>query len=189
MQHTANNTEIEVRFLDIDKDALIKTLHSLKAIDHGETLLEEMIFDFRYNEKGLTGEFIRLRKSNNTVFLTYKNHIAHAIQGTQEIEFEVSSWDKALAFLDVTCTGKKRHQQKKRHTFTLHSTTIDIDTWPRVPTYVEIEGPTEEAVKDMAVLLGFDWNKAVFENARVVIEKYYGISLEDVTEFTFDEQR
>ena len=37
-------TEIETRFLDIDKNDLISKLLSLHAIDSGETLLNDIIF-------------------------------------------------------------------------------------------------------------------------------------------------
>ncbi len=63
---------------------------------------------------------------------------------------------------------------------------IDIDTWPRVPTYVEIEGQSEEDLKKTAELLGLDWSKVVLENPRVVIEKYYKIPVGMMTYFTFD---
>jgi hypothetical protein len=39
-----SNTEIEVRFLEVNKSKLIGRLHSLGAIDLGEDLLEEIIF-------------------------------------------------------------------------------------------------------------------------------------------------
>ncbi len=38
-----NLTEIEVRFLEIDKEALLARLRELKAKDKGELMLEETI--------------------------------------------------------------------------------------------------------------------------------------------------
>ena len=64
--------------------------------------------------------------------------------------------------------------------------TIDIDTWPKVPTYVELEGPSEERIKAVAQLLGFQWEDAVFDDARAVIENRYNIPVGTMRWFTFD---
>lgn len=37
-----------------------------------------------------------------------------------------------------------------------------LDEWPWLPTYIEIEGPTEAAIKETAHKLGFDWADAKF---------------------------
>ena len=63
---------------------------------------------------------------------------------------------------------------------------VDIDTWPKIPTYVELEGPSENALKSAAARVGFDWKDAVFENARIVIEERYHIPVGSMKWFTFD---
>ncbi len=187
LQNNMANKEIEVRFLEIDKKALIKKLHKLDAKDFGENLLDEIIFESR--EKDGLGKFIRLRKTKNKIQIAYKHHTAHTVDGTYEIEFEVSDWDKAKAFLKETNAGKMRIQQKKRHIFELDDITIDIDTWPQVPTYVELEGPSENTLKDMAQKLGLSWKYAIFENALRVIEKYYNIFPRSIKKYTFDDTK
>ncbi|MBU6321083.1 MAG: hypothetical protein KGI78_01375 [Patescibacteria group bacterium] len=51
---------------------------------------------------------------------------------------------------------------------------------------MEIEGPSEEALKEAAASLGLDWKDAVFENPRIVIEERYRIPVGTMTWFTFD---
>jgi len=63
---------------------------------------------------------------------------------------------------------------------------VDIDTWPRILSYVELEGPSEDKLKETAKLLGFDWNNAVFYDARSIIEKNYNIPVGKMRWFTFD---
>jgi len=63
---------------------------------------------------------------------------------------------------------------------------VDIDTWPKIPTYAEIEGPSEEALKTTTDKLGLDWSKAVFDDARAIIEKKYSIPVGTMRSFTFD---
>ena len=57
------NREIEVRFLEIDKAALIARLKELGAHDHGEELLEEIIFyDKDLKWRDVENKRVRLRK-------------------------------------------------------------------------------------------------------------------------------
>jgi hypothetical protein len=55
-----------------------------------------------------------------------------------------------------------------------------------VPTYVELEGSSEEVLKAVAKQLGFDWSLAVFSDARHIIEDRYGIPVSTFRWFTFD---
>lgn len=179
--------EIEVRFLDIDAATLLEKLAGLRAEDRGEDFLDEIIFydrelKWQYAEK----KFVRLRKTKNGVRLTFKHNQAETAEGTQEIEVSVGDLETTQRLLEAIGLIAFRHQQKKRRTFTLDGVIIDIDTWPKIPTYVEFEGPSEAALKKLAAKLGFDWGNAVFESARFIIEKRYGIPVSKLRYFTFD---
>ncbi len=181
------NIEIEARFLEINKEDLVNRLLKLGAIDCGEQTLEEVIFyDKDLKWRDVENKFIRLRKNKNKVVLTYKQHISHAIDGSEEIEFEIESLEKGINFLNKIDLLEARHQEKKRHTFTFNDITIDIDTWPRIPTYVELEADSEEKIKEMAALLELDWSQANFENAGYIIENRYHIPVLSLKWFTFD---
>ena len=180
------NREIEARFLDIDKQKLIEKLVALGAIDKGDRLLTEVIF---YDADGAwhaERRFVRLRSVGDGVTLTYKSNKAQTIDSAREVEFAVPDADLAEQFLVNIGLVAARHQEKRRHTFELNDVTIDIDTWPRVPTYAELEGPSEQSIKVVAGLLGFAWKDAVFDDARAVIENRYSIPVGTMRWFTFD---
>lgn len=179
--------EIEVRFLEINQNDVIQSLKDLGAIDHGEDMLEEVIFydkDLKWRDSGK--EFVRLRKNKKGVFLTYKHHVSETADGTEEIEFTVGDMNKAEVFLERLGLVAYRHQQKKRYSFQLGEVFADIDTWPKIPTYIELEGPTEESLKQAAAKLNLDWQNVVLENARLVIENRYNIPVGNMKWFTFD---
>jgi len=181
------NREIEVRFLEIDYPALVAKLQALRAQDHGEDFLKEIIF----YDKELTWmyqvkKFVRLRKTNKSTFLTFKHHEVDSAIGTKEIELKVSDVEKAKELLIEIGLIPFREQEKKRHTFTLGEVIVDIDTWPSVPTYVELEGPDEESLKDAAKKLQLDWKDVVFKSARFIIEERYGIPVSKLHFFTFN---
>ena len=181
-----NIREIECRFLNIDKENLIQKLVALRAVDHGETLLEETIFyntDLSWQKEG---KLVRIRKSGDKIKIAYKHHKNSAVDGANEIEFGIDDYQKAQIFLKKIGLVAKREQQKKRHTFKLKGVIIDIDTWPRVPTYVEFEGNTEDELKNIVSLVGYDWKNAEFHDAAWVIENIYKIPVLSMTYFTFD---
>src|SRR6478609_5230234 len=155
--------EIEVRFLEIDEAALKQDLKDLGAKDFGEDLFEEVITYKNQEWLDYKRKFVKIRKTKDNVFLTYKHQEFDTVDGTEEIEIKVDDFEKTIKFLERVEMGFfMRRQQKKRHTFKLDGVTIDIDTWPKIPTYVELEGNSEQDLKAVAAKLGFDWSKAVF---------------------------
>lgn len=178
--------EIECRFLEVDKDALVTKLRELGAKDEGEVLLEEVIIYGPHNAWKDEPRFVRIRKTGDTTKLTYKEHRSQSLGGAHEIEFAIEDLGKAAAFFEAIGFPPFRWQQKKRHTLELHSVTFDIDTWPTLPPYVELEGKSEEDLKRAAALVGYDWTDAVFNDAAWVIENKYNIAVRELRWFTFD---
>ncbi len=172
--------------MEIDKDALVKKLLELGAQDDGETMLEETIIYDRELKWRDEQRFIRLRKIGSKTILTYKEHKLHTIDGVYELESEVSDLKNTETILEKIGLKTHRHQQKKRHTLQLNGVTFDIDTWPRIPTYVELEGESEAKIKDAAAAVSLDWNKVEFHDARWVIENIYKIPVGQLQWFTFD---
>lgn len=180
------NREIEARFLEVNKKELVEKLISLGALDGGEKMLSEIIFSDTEKSWVDAGKRVRLRSINGKTELAYKQTDQQGINGAIEIEFDVSNAEKAELFLERIGLKAIRHQEKRRHTLTLDDTTIDIDTWPKVPTYVEIEGASEDDIRKVAEKAGFDWSNVIFDDAREIIQKHYGIPYDSLRWFTFD---
>ena len=180
------NKEIEVRFLEIDKDKLITKLNKLGAVDKGEKMLEETIIYDADETWSAKDRFIRIRKDGEKTKLTYKQHGDPIPGSSTEIEFSIDDAKKAEQFLHEIGFFAYRRQQKKRHSFELKGVIIDIDTWPRVPAYVELEGVSKEALKEAAESLGFDWKDADMHDAAWVLENRYNIPVKTMRWFTFD---
>lgn len=180
------NKEIEARFLDVNKEELIRKLQEMDATDKGESLLSEIIFYDGENKWPSEGRFVRIRSSKNGTTVTYKHNQAQTIDSATEVEFSTSEPRQVENFLEHIGLTAFRHQEKKRHTFIKHGVTIDIDTWPNIPTYVEFEGPSEKDIEAVAKMSGFTWADAVFDDARKIIESRYNIPVGTYKWFTFD---
>lgn len=178
--------EIECRFLEINKEEMVKKLTDLGAENEGEKMIEETVIydkDLKWREEQ---KFVRLRKVGEKTKLTYKEHSVHTVDGTYEIEFEIEDYEKAEVMFEKIGLFPFRHQQKLRHTFHIAGVTVDIDTWPLIPTYVELEGESEEDLKKVAGMLELDWAKADFHNAKWVIENVYKIPVGTFRYYKFD---
>jgi adenylate cyclase class 2 len=179
------NIEIEARFKEIDVSNIVERARELGGLDMGEHLLEETIF---YDKELLwrdRGQFARLRSYAGKNIFTYKHVKADRIDGTEEIEFEVDKPDQLKTFLERIGLTPFRVQQKKRWTLKFDGVTLDIDHWPMIPPYLEIEGESEEKIKETAEKLGLLWENALFIDARKIIEGY-GIDVSTFKFFTFD---
>ncbi|MEK7590035.1 MAG: class IV adenylate cyclase [Patescibacteria group bacterium] len=178
--------EIETRFLNINKDEFVKKLISFGAIDKGEEKLEESIFyDQEMSWKG-KGKFVRLRRTKNKTQLTYKTNVKQTADSAREIELEVSDFNKCSEIFQNIGLKAIRQIEKYRHTFELDNIIFDIDTWPKIPTYIEIEGASLGSLKNACKQLSLDWEKRFDGDAREVF-KHYGHNLDNLSVVTFDE--
>lgn len=59
-----------------------------------------------------------------------------------------------------------------------------FDTWPFLEPFIEIEGPSESAVQDVAEQLGLDWNDAIFGAVDELYSKVYNISKDRINNNT-----
>jgi adenylate cyclase, class 2 len=55
-----------------------------------------------------------------------------------------------------------------------------IDTWPWIPTFLEIEGPSETEVQKIANALGMDWQKAMFGGVSRIYGEYFSIESHEI---------
>lgn len=165
--------EIEATFVDINKDLLREKLKSLGAkLLQPEILMRRVVFNVGPHC------FARVRDEGNRIVLTYKNHFAHDLTGTEEINVEVSDYDDTIAILKACGLEVKSEEDSYREEWEFNGVEIDIDTWPWIPSYVEIEGKTTEDVEHVANLLGFDMKDTIIGSVDEVYKLYYDVTSE-----------
>lgn len=177
------DTEYEVRILEIDKGVFIEKLDKLGAAKIGDFFQKRYVYDFNPVVKG---KWIRLRTNGDESTLTIKNIVSPLIDGTKEIEIEVSDFDKCNYILSELGYKAKSYQENKRVRYILDGVEIDIDTWPLIPTYVEIEGKTEEEVMATIAKLGYNKDDITTLDVDSIYQKY-GYDLNNIRELKFEE--
>ncbi len=156
------NTEIEAKFLDVDHDAVRAKLTALGATCEQPMRLMRRLTLENPSMKA-KGAFARVRDEGHRVVMTYKQFDDLSIDGAKEIEIVVDDFDKAMAFMKAIDDNwlKTSLQESRRETWQLGDVEIVLDEWPWLKPYIEIEGPSVEAVADTAGKLGFDMAHAV----------------------------
>lgn len=175
-------TEYEIRILEINKEEMIKKLEELGAIKKGKFEQKRYVYDLRPVEKG---KWIRLRTDGNCTTLTYKDIVSNTIDGTKEVEFEVKDFHKANEFLKKIGFENRSYQENERIQYILNDVEIDIDSWPMIPTYMEIEGKSEEEVLNMKKILNIDESKVTTLNCDDIYKQIYKIDISKIKELKF----
>lgn len=172
------NNEIEASFLDINKDDLRKKLKAVGAeCIKPEIMMRRTVFDSGPHS------FARVRDEGDKIVMTYKNfEDEDSIMGVKEVNLIVNNYDDAVKFIAGCGLEQKAVQETYRETWILDGVEITIDTWPWIPTYTEIEGPSEEAVWSVAERLGFKKEDAMFGAVDKIYNHYYGVDM-DIVDF------
>ena len=174
--------EFEERILEVDKDKMISKLESLGAIKKGEWFQKRYVNDFNPVREN---EWIRLRTNGEVATLAYKNVEKNTVDGTKELEVEVSDFEETNELLNVLGYKAKGYQENKRVRYMLNGVEIDIDSWPMIPTYMEIEAESEEKVKEIEKLLEVDESKITALNCEDIYIQIYGINLKEQKDLRF----
>ncbi|MFI0445131.1 class IV adenylate cyclase [Actinomadura sp. 6N118] len=155
--------EYEARFCDINAQAITDRLKARGAKQTlPRTLMRRIVF--KNDDITAKGGWLRLRDQGDKVTLTYKQTAAEesAIDSILEAEVAVSDFQQARQLLEAMGFTALRYQENYREEWQLDGVTYDIDTWPDLPTFLEIEGPGEQAVRAAAHELDLDFAAATF---------------------------
>ncbi len=148
---------------------LVDSGNLLEVINKSE--FNDFMKQFRNNNK----KWIRVRQTNNKTTIAVKHILApdnSHLQQMMENEIEVSSINQANSILEALGLSYKSYQEKRRVTYILNGHEIDIDSWPGIPTYFEVEGENEEDLEEFLDVLGYKLEDTVSCTADQVYEMY-----------------
>ena len=145
-----------------------------------------MFFINKYHNN--SKKWIRVRQTNDKTTIAVKHILADngtKFQQMLETEIEVPSLNEANNLLEALGYAYKSYQEKERVTYVLDGYELDIDTWPGIPTYVEVEGTSEKELDKLLKKLGYSFKDTISCTADEVYEKY-GLSMFDNRELKFE---
>ena len=178
-------TEYEIRILEIDHDKMVDKLEKLGAKKTMDALQERYIYDVIPK---VEHKWIRLRTNGDKTTLTIKNVVNSNIDGTQEMEILIDNFERGHLILKELGYEAKAFQENRRSQYLLNGCEVDIDYWPGIPTYLEIEGPSEDAVYHIVDVLGFKKEDCTSLDVQGIY-KSYGIELDKIDNLKLEEER
>jgi len=170
------DTEYELRILEVDVLSFEEKLKDLGAFKAFDSLQKRYVYDFSPKREN---EWIRLRTNGNSTTLTIKSIEELSVSGTKELEIEVSDFEKTNKILEELGYKSRSYQENRRIRYYLNNVEIDIDSWPMIPPYVEIEGKNEEEIYNVLELLGYSKEDMTTLDVTSIYEKY-GINVNDI---------
>jgi adenylate cyclase class 2 len=146
------------------------------------TMQRRYVYDITAGDES---KWIRLRDTGSKTTLAVKEISHDGIDGTYEVEIAVDSLDAANELLGFLGFHPKSYQENRRTSFVLDGARLEIDEWPRIPPYLEIEADSPEEVFRIAAILGYEESQLTSENTTKVYKRY-GIELTEhkVVSFT-----
>ena len=168
--------EYEAKFLAVDESALQQKLNHAGAQElHSRFLLRRQTFDFPVQSSHK--KWARVRDEGAQVTMTIKHlRDATSIDGMHEVELVVHDFHTACEFLASLGLTAASYQENYRQAWRLGGAVITLDTWPGIPPFVEIEGPSQEVVEDCIKALGFEVSQAYFGSIDGLYEQALGIA-------------
>lgn len=173
--------EIEGKFLNIDAEALRRKLDGVGAkLIHKEQSMRRKNFDYPDGRLEKIGGWVRVRDEGDRVALAYKQLFDRTLEGTKEISVVVNNFDDICNLLLAIGLDNKSYQETKRERWDLDGVEVTIDTRPWIPTFVKLEVPTEEKLKEAAKVLGLGRSLVLHGSVETAYQHYYNVSEEEI---------
>jgi adenylate cyclase class 2 len=174
-------SEIEGKWLNVDVVEFRKKLIEVGAeLVEDERLMTRQVFDFPDKRLSKINGWVRLRNESDKITLSYKQLNDRSIDGTKEVTVVVNDYDETVSFLEAVGLVSKSTQETKRESWKIGNTEIEIDTWPWIPSFVEIEAENEMKLRETAELLGFDYEQVLHGSVETAYQAAYNVTEEEI---------
>lgn len=173
------NYELETKVLAVDVIEIKRLLTNLGAKKILETRFRVNWYRLPGTEEGEDPWFLRLRSdSQGGCELTWKE-ISRKLgvsRTHQEINIGVSSHETASELLKAIGLEEYAYQEKDRISWMFKDWRFDLDQYPKMAAYLELEGKSEAHIQEAIKLLSLQDGQISNEGERILIQKRYGLN-------------
>lgn len=178
--------EIELKVLEIDRQALRAKLRRIGARRvFGPTFVREFYFEPDKNMRGARKySSFRLRAVGKYYELTVKvgrknvgrsqgqNKPAQTLKVRDEYEVQVSDLARARELVEALGYRVFREREKTREEYHLWEVKIEIDEYPGMPPYMELESTRERSLFRVLGALGYRRDQVTTATATELLARY-----------------
>lgn len=166
-------SEVEVKILDVNLESFKTTISKLNGkLIHDRTLYKEMYFDASIHDVQFSS--LRLRAQGQVCFLTMKFKVNKDINflTRKELEIQVSDFDTTKIMLVELGYKPYGIREKYRTEYKVGDVKVELDEYPGIPPYAEIEADNQSSVEEFIKSLGFELKHTVHYSATEIIKQY-----------------
>ena len=148
-----------------------------------ESELEKSFSKFNINPN----KWIRLRETNGKTELTIKHILEKQntkFQHVVENEIQVSSLEETNLILEAIGLSKRSYQEKIRYSYEYKNAKIEIDLWPLLNPYLEVECDDDEIIIEIIQRLNLLNHECVSLNTEQLYKRI-NIDVHSITELKF----
>ena len=175
--------EIETKVLDIDAKKIKEILVSLEANKIQETRLVVDWYRLKGIKEGEDNWFLRIRSNSegkHEVTWKAKSDILGTVRKHKEINFDIAEPEKLGDLFEELGLEKYAHQEKDRVSFSYKDWQFDIDQYPNMPAFLEIEGQSEQHIREAIKILDIEKNPTWAKGERILIQDTYKLDWYDM---------
>src|SRR3989344_6298372 len=184
--------EIEVKFLNIDPAQTEAKLLEIGALKVRDFFYRRRVFDYPDWRLDKAHSWLRLLDEGDKITLSFKKRIgADKHDGTgnddgmEEVEIAVDDFEKTVQLLLALGFIEKHYAENKRSRWIKDGVEFDIDTFPELEPYLEIEATGWNKIDEAIAWLGLSpADKKIFSTSQIYALK--GIKIADYTRLAFD---
>ncbi|HEY2004654.1 MAG TPA: CYTH domain-containing protein [Candidatus Saccharimonadia bacterium] len=186
--------EIEVKFLDIDVPKIEAKLREIGATKMFDRVYRRKVYDYPDMRLNALHAWVRVRDEGDKVTFGFKQRTGVTSSdgssndgGMDEVEVVVSDFDKTALLLEKIGLKRKFYEENRRIRWAKGDLEFDIDHWPLLNPYLEIEAKSWDQIDAALKLLELNpADKKVFSTHQIY--KMAGIEEFDFDQLTFEHQ-
>jgi predicted adenylyl cyclase CyaB len=169
--------ELETKVLDVNEKKIISRLKSVGAKKVLKTKLR--VYWFNIKGKKTYDWYLRIRRySDGKNEVTWKGKsIVHGVSRShKEINFSIESFEKIFDLFLEMGLENYAFQEKYRTSWEYKEWHFDLDRYPGMNPYLEIEAPSEKLVQEAIRLLKLNSHETWNEGEKTLIEGKYKLN-------------
>lgn len=174
--------EIEVKFFPIDIAEIRKKLEAIGAtVKSPMRLMRRKVYGGEANATmGCT--YGRVRDEGDVITMSAKYSAQNNdIASQMEAQITVNDFQKATQVLECFGLIPTDYQENRRETWLLSDgTLVELEEWPDLPAYLEIEAGSVESLKSITLRLGLRWDDHLTDPTDALYMAHHNLSKEEV---------
>ena len=169
--------EVELKFLDVNKQSICSRVEKLGATKVYSLPLRSVAFDAEgYSVRAANDkQLLRVRQIGEQVHVDHKGpNRGHDVKDREETFMRTDDFEQAITFFKALGFTPGPQTTKHRTHYELGDVYFEIDEHEGLPPYLEIEAPTKQRLEEVCEQLGLDPAQGEKQSVTYIYPEHFG---------------